>query len=179
MKTIISLPVDLSSIIMDVKNYMQQQNIDHISLRPPYLGLGTAVDLMNDIPSLSNGLDDLSLSFKSLSLYTVWNMPIVQSLSFSYIIIPLEHFSAMNIATYTLKEDATERYMPDTNWPYYQVCDCVEEQCISFTDNNVYLVNSGTYHSLRYTDISTYYRPDFGVFLVAAVNEDLSSYFTE
>lgn len=179
MKTIVSLPVDLSRIIVDVKNYMQQQNMDHTSMRPPYLELGNAVDLVNDIPSLGNGLDDLDLSFKSLSLYTVWNMPIVQSLNFSYIIVPLEHFSEMNIAAYTLKEDATERYMPDTNWPYYQICDCIEEGSISFTDNTVYLVNSGTYHSLRYTDINTFYRSDFGVFLVAAVNEDLSNYFSE
>lgn len=179
MKTVVSLPIDLSDIIADVKNYMQQQNMHQTSLRPPYLGLGNAVDLVNDIPSLGNGLDDVGLSFKSLSLYTVWNMPIVQSLDFNYVIVPIEYFSDMSIATYTLKETAVERYMPETNWPYYQVNDCIQTDKTSFIENNLYLVNSGTYHSLRYTDISTYYRPNFGVFLVAAVNEDLSNYFSE
>ncbi len=168
-----TLNKNCSSLVTEILDYLAVNQIDYEST-PPFKPLGDAATLSNDIPSIDTILDEFSLSFKDMNIYTIYPFEVVVSSPGQYIIIPLENYDNSSFSINELNPDAALQESPFYDLGYYDIADTVELERVTYTDNTIYLFNSNVYTSVRYDDGTP-----MPLFLCATVNEDLSSYFTE
>lgn len=175
MKTVTAISENVGSVLTEIDAYLDAKNINEVYYRTPFYPL----EDVSEFAGLQSILNNMGLTLKSLSLYTIWYTPVASSLSVPYIVIPLKAYTNMNLAMHQLKEGTVVNYAAGNNMPYYMLSQTTTDSRIPLEDNTMYFINSDVVHSFQYNGAAPYYRNDFGVFLVLSVNEDLSSYFAE
>lgn len=167
-----TLNKDLSNFVTEVLDYLVVNEIDHQS-SPPFKQLGNVATLGSDIPSLNTVLDEFSLSFKNIFIYTIFPFETVVSSPGQYIIIPLLNYADSSFSINEPKPDAVLQESVFYDLGYYDADDTIELNRANYEANTLYLFNSNVWTGVKYLG------DDMPLFLCAAVNEDLSSYFSE
>lgn len=167
-----TLNKNFSTLANEILNYLATNEIDYEST-PPFKSLGAAQTLVSDIPSIDTILDEFSLSFKDLSIYTIYPIEVVVSSPGQYIIIPLQNYDTSSFSINEINSGAVLQESPFYDLGYYEIEDTVEIERVNYADNTAYLFDANVYTSVRYDD-----NTPMPLFLCATVNEDLSSYFT-
>ncbi len=175
MKQFNSLAQNLGDVQTEMDAYLTSNKLYGVNFRKPMHEL----EDFSGLPNLHSILNQLGLTLKSLSIYTIWYTPVASSLSVPYIVIPYKSYANMNLSLHDLKENPQVNYTMGSNYPYYMLSQTTTSEQVKFENNTLYFMNADVVHSFQYDRFPPIRQSDFGVFLVLSVNEDLSSYFTE